>query len=128
MKLLLDTHAFLWWVEDNPALSRRARRAIADPRNDVLFSAVSAWEVTMKVRAGKLRLPEAPATYIPSAVQRNGFATLALGLEHSLEVGALPGIHWDPFDRLLIAQARAESARLVSNDDTVRKYPVDIYW
>lgn len=128
MKLLLDTHTFLWGAAGDERLSRRAARAISDPRNDVLFSVVSAWEIVLKATAGKLNLPESPERYIPSRLEQMAFRPLPLALAHTLRLTDLPDIHRDPFDRLLVAQALVEELALVSGDPILRRYPVKVVW
>ena len=108
MRLLLDTHAFLWWVLDDARLSPAARDLIADPSAEILFSAVSAWEIAIKARTGRLDLPED----VPAFVQTRSAATASGAADrapHALRVHALPDHHRDPFDRLLVAQAQVEA-------------------
>lgn len=128
MRVLLDTHAFLWWVEDSPKLSERARETIADERNEVLFSVVSAWEIVMKVGVGKLALDEAPERMIPDQIARNDMEILPMRMSHALRVHDLPDHHKDPFDRLLVAQALDEGTPLVSGDPEVSRYPAEVVW
>jgi PIN domain nuclease of toxin-antitoxin system len=118
----------LWWLFDDPRLPVRARSAIADPENEILVSAASAWEISTKHRLGKL--PEAGdvPTELVRYVRKAGFLPLPVGLEHALAAGGLPGPHRDPFDRMLIAQARAEDLPLVTNDPVFRKYGVRVVW
>lgn len=101
MNVLLDTHAFLWWVIDDPQLSNTAKTIIADPTNTIDFSVVSAWEIIIKERTGKLALPEPPETYVPSRLSSNRFISLNVQMQHVLQIAALPDHHRDPFDRLL---------------------------
>jgi PIN domain nuclease of toxin-antitoxin system len=128
MKVLLDTHALLWWLLDDPQLPVTARRAIADRETMVLVSAASGWEISTKVRIG--RLPEARGLVdsLEAAVRREGFAVLPVALAHALAAGSLPGPHRDPFDRLLMAQARIEAATLVTNDAVLRDYGLPVLW
>jgi PIN domain nuclease of toxin-antitoxin system len=128
LRLLLDTHSLLWWLFDDPKLSGVARAAIADPDNEVLVSAASAWEISTKHRLGKL--PEAgdvPAK-LTAYVRKAGFAPILISLEHALEAGSLPGPHRDPFDRMLIAQARMERLSVATRDPVFRKYGVSVVW
>ena len=127
MRLLLDTHAFLWWAEDSPRLPRSARRAIQDD-NDVFVSAATAWEVTTKHRLGKLRGADLIASDIPGAIAAQGFQELPLSVADAARAGALPGPHRDPFDRMLIAQALARDLVLISNDAAFDRYPVRRLW
>ncbi len=121
MRLLLDTHALLWWLADDDQLGPQARGLIEDPGNDVLVSVVSLWETVVKARAGKL---EADIAEVVDAVQREGFVLLNIDTTHLLALTGLPVHHRDPFDHLLIAQAIAEDAVLVSEDRNTGRYPV----
>lgn len=121
MKLLLDTHAFLWWQEDSRKLGAVARRAIA--RADTVWvSAASAWEVAIKVGLGKVKVPGP----LFEAVEDSQFTALAIGFEHAALVGRLPRHHGDPFDRMLIAQAIVEGATLVTHDEQFEAYAVPL--
>ena len=126
MKLLLDTHAFIWWDSDPTRLSPAALAALRDPANEVWLSVTSVWEMVVKAQLGKLtlRLPLADIV----AQQANGLQILTTTLAHALAVEGLPPIHKDPFDRMLIAQANVERADLVSVDTLVRQYPVRVLW
>ena len=128
MRVLLDTHVLLWWIADDPRVSRRAARAIANPRNDVFVSAVSAWETVTKASSGRLRLPGDPRVVFLEQLESNGFSQLPITIRHAIATAALPGIHRDPFDRLLIAQAIEEDLALVSGDDVLGRYPVRVLW
>ncbi len=124
MTLLLDTHALLWWLADDPQLPPMAREAIRGPREPVFVSAVTAWEITVKRALGKL---EVPGEWV-SAVDEEGFVRLEITWEHVLEVGELPDVHRDPFDRLLAAQARVEGMILVTGDARIADYGAPILW
>lgn len=121
MKLLLDTHALLWWLADDEHLGAQARALVADPTNDVLVSTVSLWEVVVKLRTGKL---DADIAEITDAVARDGFPLLGISTAHLLTLAGLPMLHRDPFDHLLIAQAISEGAVFVSEDRHTPGYPV----
>lgn len=121
MKILLDTHVFLWWLDNPTRLSEGARRAIRDERNAVFVSAAVVWEIVIKKSLGKLSTPN----NIDEVIAENRFAPLAITVEHALAVEDLPGHHRDPFDRILIAQARADGMTLANRDVNIRKYPVD---
>jgi len=127
-RLLLDTHAFLWWISDDPRLSPAAREAIADGASEVFLSAVSVWEMVIKMGLGRLELPEDLESFLARQLQVNGFRPLAMTLPHALAVRHLPDVHKDPFDRLLVAQAQHEELVLVSGDAAVRRYPVSVIW
>jgi PIN domain nuclease of toxin-antitoxin system len=116
--LLLDTHVLLWWDGGDSRLSRDARDAIADSRNRVFVSAVSPWEIAIKARAGKLRFRGSPAGLIDA----NGFLALPITPVHAEEAGALGWAHRDPFDRMLVAQARSERMTLVHADVNIRRF------
>ena len=126
MRLLLDTHALLWWLFDDPKLSRDSREAISDPTSEVYVSAASAWEIATKHRLGKL--PEAGdvPTALPRYVRQARFRVLPVELDHALAAGALPGPHRDPFDRMLMAQARIEGLSVVTVDPVFRDYGVPV--
>lgn len=126
--MLLDTHAFLWWVGDDPRLPSRARRLIGAPRNEVFFSAVCAWEIVVRGALGKTSLPESPDRFIPDQLRENAFVALPVTVSHALAVGRLPSVHRDPFDRLLVAQAIVEGLTLVTRDEQLANYPVDVVW
>ena len=120
MTLLLDTHVFLWWLDDPTLLSREAREAIAQGNNAVYISAAVAWEIAVKQSLGKLEAPDD----LEEAMRANRFLPLPLTVAHALAVRNLPPHHRDPFDRILIAQARAEGFTLVSRDPYVPAYGV----
>ena len=128
MKLLLDTHALIWWLLGDEALSRRAREAIADEANDVAVSAASAMEVATKFRIGKL--PEAAllAQDFEAIIADQGFAELPISVHHARLAGEMNIAHKDPFDRLLIAQALAEDMVLVSNEALFDSFAVKRLW
>ena len=121
MRLLLDTHALLWSLNDDRALGPKARALIADPSNDVLVSTVSLWEIVLKMRVGKL---DADLEEIDAAIDAQGFDRLDISLMHLVELTGLPQHHRDHFDHLLIAQARSERLTLVSQDAHFPAYDV----
>ena len=121
MRLLLDTHALLWWLTDDPRLGPAARDLIADPASDVLVSAASLWEIQVKVRVGKLK---ADLHDVLAAMEDQGFNLLPIAPAHLLALGPLPRHHGDPWDHLLIAQANAEKAIFMSEDAHAPLYPV----
>jgi PIN domain nuclease of toxin-antitoxin system len=128
VKLLLDTHAFWWWVTDDDRLSDRAGAAIAVGANEVYFSAVSAWEIAIKAGLGRITLPEDAWSFTPDQLERNAFQPLPVHVSHAVAVIALPDHHRDPFDRMLVAQAMTEGLTLVSSDDQLAAYPVSVLW
>ncbi len=122
MSLLLDTHILLWWLSDDSLLPTAAREAIASPQTEVLISAATAWEIAIKQAAGRLDAPED----LLEAVEANDFQTLTITAAHAVDAAALPPHHSDPFDRMLIAQARAETLTLISVDNRFPKYDVEL--
>lgn len=128
MILLLDTHTFLWFCQDDPLLSTTARGLIEDPANRKLVSVASCWEVAIKTGLGKLRLGESCSTYFPAALKRTGFELLPISLDHATAVESLPHYHRDPFDRLLIAQAILEGMPIVGVDAQFDAYGVTRLW
>ena len=123
MRLLLDTHAFLWWIEDDRALGSSARATIDVPTNPVYVSAASAWEIAIKRAKGTL---EAPRGDIATWIAQEGFAELEIAVRHGSAAGALPLHHRDPFDRVLVAQAQLEDMTLVTADPALAAYDVEI--
>jgi PIN domain nuclease of toxin-antitoxin system len=128
VKLLLDTHAFLWWVAASKELSRKARSAIGSARNECYVSVASAWEIAIKVSLGKLRIEGALDRFLPEQLAANGFLALPIDLRHAARVATLPFRHRDPFDRLLVAQALEEDLGLVTGDPAFVKYGVKRVW
>lgn len=128
MQLLLDTHAFVWWLDGDRRLSPRARRRIADAKNEIFVSAVSVWEITTKARLGKLPGARDVAADVPGCIFSQGFSGLDISLAHAQRAGALAGVHRDPFDRLLIAQAQIEHLMLVSREELFDAYGIARLW
>lgn len=127
MKLLLDTHVFIWWDSDAQRISPAALAAIHDPANTVLISPVSVWEMAIKLQLGKLKLT-LPLYDIVAQQRKNGIEELPVSVSHALAVDQLPTVHKDPFDRLLIAQAKSEGIGIVSADHVFSQYPVRVLW
>ncbi len=128
MKLLLDTHAFLWWVAASDELSRKARSTVGSARNECFVSVASGWEIAIKVSLGKLRIDGALDRFLPEQLAASGFQALAIDLKHTARVATLPFHHRDPFDRLLVAQALEEDLTMVTADPVVVKYGVKRVW
>jgi PIN domain nuclease of toxin-antitoxin system len=128
MRLLLDTHALLWWLSGDPQLAGAAREAVADAESSVYVSAASAWEVATKTRLGKLPGAESLAQDFAAEIEQHGFLPLPISVEHGQRAGNLPGPHKDPFDRMLIAQAHAENLVLVSNEAVFDQYGITRLW
>ena len=127
-RLLLDTHAFLWWVDDAPQLTAAARRAIGDASNECYLSLASCWEMAIKSSLGKLRLAKPVERFISEQLAANGFSLLNIELRHTAKIEKLLFHHRDPFDRLLIAQAMMEKLTIVSADSALSDYGVKILW
>ena len=128
MRLLLDTHAFLWWAMDHPNLSVAARSAISQPDNDCFVSTASTWEMAIKASLGKLEVAGDLQRFVRQQISANRFRLLTVELPHSLRVAELPWHHRDPFDRLLVAQCQVESLTLLSADDALRAYDLPVLW
>jgi PIN domain nuclease of toxin-antitoxin system/antitoxin (DNA-binding transcriptional repressor) of toxin-antitoxin stability system len=128
MKTLLDTHAFIWWFDAPHRLSARALALCQDPRNALILSVVSLREIVIKSQIGRLRLNQPLAQIVARQQQQNGLVVLPVELAHVLAVEHVPLLHRDPFDRLLIAQATAESLPLLSGDAVFNQYPIAVYW
>jgi PIN domain nuclease of toxin-antitoxin system len=129
MRILLDTHCWLWWVSEPERLREAARNQIADGRNTILLSAASSWEIAIKYALGKLPLPEPPEDFVPKRLSRDAILGLPVEHLHALRVAALPDHHRDPFDRLLIAQAQVEGIPIMTVDPQFRLYDqIEIIW
>jgi PIN domain nuclease of toxin-antitoxin system len=119
-RLLLDTHALLWWLTDHPRLGPETREAIADGRNTIYVSAATTWEISIKKAIGKLQAPED----MEAIIEKEGFTALPISLFHGDQAGLLADHHKDPFDRMLIAQAQAEGLVLVTCDEKIPPYGI----
>jgi PIN domain nuclease of toxin-antitoxin system len=128
VKLLLDTHSFLWFIDGNPRLSTTARELIEDPANERLVSTASLWEIAIKVSIGRLTFAQPFATLIPDQLQRNSMQVFVITLEHAAHVAILPFHHRDPFDRMLIAQSLVEAIPIISVDSALDAYGVNRLW
>lgn len=124
MKILLDTHIFLWYITADPQLNPDYRDAIKNPTNEVYLSVVSLWEVIIKYQLGKLPLPESPETYIPEQRKLHAISVLEVDEPSVGRLASLPPLHRDPFDRLIISQAVEHGLTLITADAAVRAYPV----
>lgn len=127
-RLLLDTHALLWWLAEPARLSSTAQNAIADPRASILVSAASGWEIATKVRIGKLPAARELLEDLPTIVAAQGFEPLPVTLPHGLHAGRYALPHRDPFDRLLAAQAELEGLTLISLDPALQEFPCRVLW
>ena len=126
MKLLLDTHIFLWWITDDSRLSTTIRALLSDQTNDLFLSAATGIEIAIKASLGKLILPEQPATYIEQQLNINTIHALPIEMRHAVQVYTLPFHHRDPFDRLLIAQCQVEGLILLTADDKMKRYDIRV--
>jgi PIN domain nuclease of toxin-antitoxin system len=128
MKCLLDTHALLWWLTDDPKLSGRARETIADAGNRILVSAASAWEIGIKHRLGKLDQISDALSRFDELILADGFEHLPISHRHAILAASLPSPHRDPFDRMLAAQSALEEAPLISVDRVFAQFDVSVIW
>ena len=122
MSYLLDSHTLLWWLEDSPKMGAALRGTLADPQARVLVSAASVWEIGIKQELGKLRAPES----LVDLLEDEGFEELAITARHAAAAAALPALHQDPFDRMLVAQARLDRLTLITHDEAIKAYDVDV--
>lgn len=128
MRLLLDTQCWLWWFSQPEKLSGQVIAQIVDETNEIWFSVASVWEIGIKVAIGKLPLPEQIDDYISTRMAQLGARSLEISASHALRAAALPLVHRDPFDRMLIAQSQIESMTLVSADSIFNRYEVSVIW
>ena len=126
MRILLDTQCWLWMLAEPERFSEASRRLLIARENELFFSAASAWEISMKYDLGRLTLPAPPAASVPPLMAKTGVTPLPVLHEHALAVAGLPPHHRDPFDRLLVAQARVERLPILSADRTLEAYDVEI--
>jgi len=127
LKCLLDTHALLWWLQEHPSLSSKARKTIASAENQILVSTATVWELAIKNHSGKLEIPGLLDDF-ENKLTEEGMLILSISLDHALRAGSLPMHHRDPFDRMLIAQAQAEGFSLISNDTVFDRYGLSRIW
>jgi PIN domain nuclease of toxin-antitoxin system len=128
MRVLVDTHTFLWDLEANPRSSRKAIEMLRSDSSELVFSLVSLWEIAIKIKTGKLNAIGSSVAYIRDQMDAYSMELLPIRYEHILQLEALPAHHGDPFDRLLIAQAIAESLPILTGDAKFRSYPVKLIW
>jgi PIN domain nuclease of toxin-antitoxin system len=128
MRLLLDTHVFLWWVSDDPKLSKVARELIYDTENIKYVSAATAWELAIKAGLGKIKLGQPVSDFFATYTADNGFEVLPILIDHLYLTETLPTCHKDPFDRLLVAQAKVEGLQLISADSVFDGYDIKRHW
>ncbi len=128
MNILLDTCTFLWWATGDAAVPAKTATLLCDPDNRIFLSAVSAWEITLKHAAGRLALPEPPATYVPARREHYGLEALPIREVEALHVSKLPPVHRDPFDRMLVAQAILNGLHIATPDPAIHAYPAPVLW
>lgn len=128
MRALLDTHTFLWWITDDHRLSNRVREIICSMDSELYLSAASCWEMAIKAGIGKLSLPGNLELFISEQLSVNAINSLPVQMAHALYVYDLPDYHRDPFDKLLVAQARMESIPILTSDQQIARYPVKTIW
>ena len=128
MICLLDTHTFLWFINDDPALSSNAKSLIESPENIIFLSAASVWEIAIKVSLGRLEIPSPFADFINEQLQKNSISLLEIKTEHTGKVVTLPFHHRDPFDRLIIAQAASEGIPIIGKDIVFDNYEIQRLW
>jgi len=126
MKLLLDTHVFLWYISGDKKLTDEATEIIRNPTNEVYLSVVSLWEAIIKYQIGKLPLPQLPETYLPEQRDRHRISSLSLDEASVKQLAKLPALHRDPFDRMIICQAREHDMTIVTVDPSIRAYSVTV--
>ena len=128
MKLLIDTLAFLWWTKKDERLSSKASSLIENIENEIYFSVVSGWEITLKCQLGKLILPTEPEIFIPEHLKINRFIVLPLSLYHVFTTKKLTYYNKDPFDRILAAQSKVEDMPIISADSSLKEYNIEVIW
>jgi len=128
VKLLLDTHAFIWWDSEPEKLSPRAMSLCQDSGNQLHLSVASLWEIQLKSHLGKLRLSTPLPDIVAAQQEANGLVLLSIHPNHTYALDGLPALHKDPFDRMLVVQALSEGLRLITHDELIRTYPVDVEW
>lgn len=128
MKILLDTHCWLWWLLEPEKLSKIAIDTISSRQNELYLSVASIWEMGIKFKLGKLNLPVSPEVLIPQQMEIDNIFPLLISVDHAITASTLPLYHKDPFDRMLIGQSQLESIKILTNDSVFSSYDVDILW
>lgn len=128
MRILLDTHAFLWWINNDPQLSTNARSLIEDVSNEIVVSTVSGWEIAIKAQIGKLTIASDLEQFIANQITQNHFTILPIKLSHALHIYHLPLHHRDPFDRMLVAQSKLEELSILTIDPLIAQYTESTIW
>ncbi len=125
---MLDTHVFLWMISALEKLSQTAKDIIQNPDNTLFISAISGWEIVIKHKLGKLELPDNAGKYLLEQMRMNGIKDIPVLMEHSLKVLDLPDIHKDPFDRMIISQSSVEQIPVISGDQSIAQYNINVIW
>ncbi len=128
MRLLIDTHCWLWFLLAPQKLNHAACQLLQEPEHEIYLSAASAWEIVIKFGLGKLEIPLTPTKYIPQRLAALGHTSLPITQEHVLQIEGLPPHHKDPFDRVLVAQAQVDGLQLVTADEILKRYDVSMIW
>lgn len=128
MRALLDTHAFLWWITNDPRLSKKVREIISDGENELFLSVASGWEMAIKAGLERLQLPSNLEHFILEQMALNAIESLPVQMSHALHVYKLPAHHRDPFDRMLIAQAQLQNLPILTVDPQIARYSVKVIW
>jgi PIN domain nuclease of toxin-antitoxin system len=128
MKVLLDTHTFLWWITDDNRLSSSAREIITNGGNELFLSAATGWEIAIKAQLGRIKLPKEPHSFIAEQLRLNSIQSLPIQMSHALHIYSLPKHHRDPFDRMIIAQAQLEDLPILTMDPQIPKYQIKVIW
>jgi PIN domain nuclease of toxin-antitoxin system len=128
MKVVLDTHAFLWWISDDDRLSTSARSIIGNRENELYLSAATGWEIAIKAKLGRIHLPGKVDSFIAKQLELNDIYSLPIHMSHALNVYNLPNYHRDPFDRLIISQTQLEKMSILTMDPQIARYGVKVVW
>lgn len=125
---MVDTHAFMWWINEDARLSKDARGIFSNGKNELLFSAASGWEMAIKVGLGNLEITGELGPYLSAHLAENAIEVLPVSLRHAVAVADLPRHHRDPFDRLLVSQAMVEETPVLSADPLIARYSIEVIW
>lgn len=128
MKVLLDTHTFLWWITDDNRLSSSAREIITNGDNELFLSAAAGWEIAIKAQLGRIKLPKEPHSFIAEQLRLNSIQSIPIHMSHALHIYSLPNHHRDPFDRMIVAQAQLEDLAILTMDSQIARYEIKVIW
>lgn len=126
MRFLLDTQVFLWWIADDPRLSEKARGIMRNVENRLFLSAASGWEIAIKAKLGRIRLPQNPQGFVARQLSANAIESFPIQMSHALHTFTLPPYHRDPFDRIIVAQAQLEKLTVLSSDPQIARYDIKV--